>query len=130
MRLALPLLLLSVGCDVASVNMPFDDDGDGLMTDVEEQIGTDPDNPDSDGDGYEDGAEHDDHTDPLDADDHPYLAGWPIDACRTEMDPNGSGGNAQGDTAANFALTDQWGETVHLHDFCGQVVLMEASAFW
>ena len=134
MRVALPVLLLAAGCDMATVNMPFDDDADGLLTDQEEQLGTDPENPDSDDDGYQDGAEYDDHTDPLDGEDHPYLSGWPIDACRTQMDPAGDTGGmgavAQGDVAANFALTDQFGETVHLHDFCGQVVLIESSAFW
>lgn len=129
MRPAIPVWLLLSGCDFASVEMPFDDDGDGLLTDEEEEMGTDPDDPDSDGDGWEDGAEVDSYVDPLDPDEHPYTGGWAIDACRAQMDDAGTGTTV--DTVApNFALTDQHGDTVRLHDFCGKVVMLEASAFW
>ena len=44
-----------------------DDDGDGLTNDEEAALGTDPNNPDSDGDGIDDGQEvNTDGTDPLD----------------------------------------------------------------
>jgi hypothetical protein len=36
---------------------PSDDDMDGLMSDKEEELGTDPDNPDTDNDGLKDGEE-------------------------------------------------------------------------
>jgi hypothetical protein len=36
---------------------PTDNDKDGLMSDTEEEIGTDPENPDTDGDGLNDGEE-------------------------------------------------------------------------
>ena len=47
-----------------------DRDGDGLTDDEEATIGTDPVNPDTDGDGIDDGTEHggDNPTDPLDPD--------------------------------------------------------------
>lgn len=104
-----------------------DADGDGL-TDLEEaELGTDPEAADTDGDGYDDAAELDGNTDPTDRRDHPYLGGWPIDACRDDLQPTG---NRVGDVAEDFELTDQFGETVRLHDFCGQEVLMVSSAMW
>lgn len=48
---------------------PHDDDMDGLMSDVEEQLGTDPMNPDTDNDGLKDGPEVNKYmTDPLNKD--------------------------------------------------------------
>ena len=43
-----------------------------------------------------------------------------------DMEPTG---NDVGDTAENFALTDQFGDTVHLQDFCGRPLLLELTAF-
>lgn len=129
MRRTLPIWLLAAGCDVAPVDMPFDDDGDGLMSNDEEEMGTDPANPDSDEDGYQDGEEAENHTDPLDGDDHPYAGGWEIDACRSQMPEEGTG-TTVGEIAPNFALTDQHGEELRLHDFCGKAVEIVAAAFW
>lgn len=129
MKRTLPLWLFIAGCDVAPVDMPFDDDGDGLLSNDEEELGTNPDNPDSDEDGWLDGEEVSDHTDPLDADDHPYTGGWEIDACRTQMPAEGTG-TAVGEIAPNFGLTDQHGDTLKLHDFCGRAVMIVAAAFW
>lgn len=66
------------GYDTAVVTLRFDDkDGDGLPDDIEELIGSDPNDDDTDGDGLKDGVEVDggdpfvrdgDDTDPLDAD--------------------------------------------------------------
>lgn len=104
-----------------------DDDRDGLTNGEEDELGTDPDAADTDGDGYEDGEEVDGNTDPTDRQDHPYLGGWPIDACRDDLRPTG---NDVGDVTADFALLDQFGEEVHLHDFCGKEVLLLSSAMW
>lgn len=104
-----------------------DSDGDGLLDSEEADLGTDPQSPDSDGDGWEDGEEVFGNTDPLDVSDHPYSGGWPIDACRDSV---GSTGNGLGQIADDFALEDQHGETVNLHDFCGQEVLLVSSAMW
>ena len=103
-----------------------DADGDGLTDEEEAEWGTDPENPDSDGDGYDDGDEVEGNTDPLEAADHPYAGGWPIDACRADVVPTG---NSEGDIAENFTLMDQFGEYVRLHDFCDHVIFMVAGAF-
>jgi hypothetical protein len=121
----LPLLTL-VGC-LADVNFDADADGDGLLTSQESELGTNPANPDSDDDGWDDGEEAAQHTDPLDDTDKPYIGGWTIDACRADVE---STGNAEGEVANDFALLDQFGDTVHLHDFCNQVVWMIFAAFW
>ena len=131
--LAGALALGGIGCKVTGVDMPFDEDQDGLL--IEDTYGTDPNNPDTDGDTYLDGVEVDAGTDPLDANDHPYAMGWPIDSCRRDM--SGSG-NQVGQVAANFTGTawfndpktgDARSEDVHLWDFCGHVVLVENAGF-
>lgn len=127
MRSALLLLALAAGCDPAPVDMPFDSDGDGLMDDEEVALGTDPAKADSDGDGYADGAELDGFTDPADKEDHPYTGGWKIDSCRHDVQATG---NSVGDIAEDFELTDQFGDTLRLHDFCAQAVFIESSAYW
>lgn len=103
-----------------------DSDDDGLTDEEEDELGTDPDEPDSDGDGYDDGEEVDGHTDPTDADDAPYQAGWKINACRDDIT---STGTAEGDVIENFEFPNQYGETVRLHDFCNQVVLVVGAGF-
>lgn len=104
-----------------------DADGDGLNVDQETALGTDPGNPDSDGDGWNDGAESDSYTNPLDDADHPYEGGWPIDACRNDIEGSGYGA---GDVVQAFEMTDQFGEKVKVHDFCDQVVYIVFAAFW
>ena len=123
--LALSALLLAA-CGVPLVDLPFDSDRDGLLDDEEDVLGTDPALPDSDGDDWIDGDEVGSWTDPLDPDDHPYTGGWPIGACRHSI--QGSGW-APGFTAQQFALPDQYGDTVRLHDFCEQAVLLTAYSF-
>lgn len=105
----------------------LDDDGDGLTNGEEDDLGTSRSDRDSDGDGYEDGEEVDGNTDPTDRQDHPYLGGWPIDACRDSVS---STGNGVGQITSDFSLLDQYGEQVHLHDFCGKEVLLLSSAMW
>ncbi len=104
-----------------------DTDGDGLTDGDEIDAGTDPLAEDSDGDGFSDGDEVAGNTDPLDAEDTPYAGGYQIDDCRWDVE---STGTAIGDIAPNFELTDQYGETVRLHDFCNQVVLLIGGAMW
>lgn len=121
------LLALCAACEAPRADLPFDSDGDGLMDDEEEALGTDPSKGDSDGDGYDDGEEVAGFTDPADKEDHPYAGGWAIDSCRSEIQSTGSG---IGDIAANFELTDQFGETLRLHDFCARAVVLDVSAQW
>ncbi|MCB9761255.1 MAG: redoxin domain-containing protein [Alphaproteobacteria bacterium] len=107
--------------------MPFDGDGDGLMDDVEANYGTLPDNPDSDDDGWLDGEEIDGFTDPTDPADHPYTGGWGIGACRNDVAGETV---AVGSVAPNFEGVDQFGDTVRLHDFCHNAVLIVTGSEW
>ncbi|MBK7755818.1 MAG: hypothetical protein IPI35_05265 [Deltaproteobacteria bacterium] len=105
-----------------------DTDGDGLSDgDERGEHGTDPLDDDSDGDGASDGAEVLGYTDPTDATDKPYIGGWEIDACRGSIT---STGTTVGKIAPSFSLTDQHGDKVKLHDFCGKVVLLDFGTFW
>ena len=104
-----------------------DTDGDGLTDAEESALGTDPTASDSDSDGWDDGVEVETGTDPLDDGDHPYTGGWPIDDCRDSIQ---STGTFDGDIAENWTRTDQFGESISLHDFCDHAVLLVGSAFW
>lgn len=99
-------------------------DGDGLLD--ESAWGTDPRNPDTDGDGWGDGTEVDAGADPTDPDDVPYVGGWPLDPCRGSVVGEG---DAVGQVARDLVLPDQYGERVSLHDFCGHAVLVECTGF-
>ncbi len=67
----------SVDVTINVIDCLLDADFDGLNDDVEEEIGTDPNNPDTDGDGIEDGQEVNvDGTDPLD--DCDSIGGTPL----------------------------------------------------
>jgi len=120
-------LALAVACAPAEVEVPLDSDEDGLMDAEEQELGLDPASPDSDGDGYLDLEEIESNTDPTDPEDHPYLGGWPMDACASSVV---STGNAQGEVADGFEAMDQFGETVNLYDFCDRGVLLISAAFW
>ena len=144
-------LVASCGLLFAACGLPpdGDEDGDGLTNGEEEDLGTDPELADTDGDGLGDGDEVNQYgTDPLDEDtdgdtysdgdevegntdpdneiDHPYMGGWPIDACRSSVLPTG---DEVGQIPSNFSLMDQFGEYVQFHDFCNQVIFMAAGAF-
>jgi len=107
---------------------PFiDSDGDGLSDEEEIAMGLDPNSDDTDGDGYTDGTEDNSYTDPLDANDHPYAGGWPIDACRHDLEPTGTFN--EGDIVKNYTMLDQFDEQVRIHDFCDHVVLIEHAGF-
>lgn len=131
MRFAVVSLVTSlalIGCGVATVDMPLDADGDGLLSDVEEQLGTDPNNPDHDGDGITDGEEVANGNNPLDESDGPYPLGWPRDNCRNDVVEGV--GNTPGDKAADFELIAQDGNPVRLYDFCAQAILLVSAADW
>lgn len=53
--------------------------------------------------------------------------GWTIGACADSVRATG---NRVGQVASDFALTDQFGETVHLYDFCDRAVWLVFAAFW
>ena len=125
-RLTLIALLLgvAVACAPADVDVPLDLDRDGLL--LEDEYGTDPDNPDSDGDGHLDGEEVLAGTDPLDASDHPYHGGYGKDPCRADVVAEG---DDEGQVATPWSAVDQHGEEVSLYDFCGRVVYIEGAGF-
>ena len=104
-----------------------DADGDRLADVDETALGTDPANPDTDGDGHDDGTEVWHRSDPLDDADQPYVGGWRKGACRHDL---AATGHEPGDVAEDFALVDQHGDTVRLHDFCDRQVLLVSSALW
>ena len=112
---------------VSEVQLDIDEDEDGLLASEEAALGTDPKNPDSDGDGHFDGDELDAGFDPADSEDHPYMGGYDISRC--EDYENGTG-YAVGEISPDFELEDQHGEMVALSDFCGKTILIEGSADW
>ena len=89
-----------------------DRDGDGLTNDEEEGLGTDPDNPDTDGDGIDDGTEvgDEDPTDPLNPDtDGDRLCDGPEDVediCTGGEDMNADGVVDDDETDPNNPDTD------------------------
>lgn len=92
-----------------------DPDGDGLPTDYENEIGTDPNNPDTDGDGIKDGTEvyGENPTNPLDPDtDNDGLCDGSktvSDTCDAGEDKNNNGQIDEGETDPNKADTDNGG---------------------
>jgi len=126
LRGGLWLLLGCVGCLPSMEELGvLDSDGDGLTDSEEAELGTDPMREDTDSDGFSDAEEVAENTDPNNAHDMPYAGGWAIDACREDVE---STGYEVGDIAENFALVDQFGDTVELHDFCNRVVLLKGAA--
>ena len=115
-----------VACSPANVDIPLDQDGDGIVSNEEALIGTDPTNADSDNDGFSDGEELDMGTDPTDDSSRPYLGGWPMDACADDIVETGYD---KGEIAPDFELVDQFGDTVRLYDFCDHTVLLAAAAY-
>lgn len=104
-----------------------DADGDGLSDADEDALGTDPTASDSDGDGFSDGEEVDQNTDPTDQASVPFEGGWPISACNGKVEGEGWD---EGDVSNDWAMTDQFGESVNLHAFCDNVVYLVFAAFW
>ncbi len=106
----------------------LDLDGDGLDDLWEEEGGiVDPLLLDTDGDGWTDGEEVYGFADPADAGDHPYIGEWPRGPRPADLE---STGVEVGDIAEDFALQDQFDESVKLWSFYGQVVLIENAAPW
>ena len=82
---------------------------------------------DLDEDSFTNQEEWDAGSDPNDPDDIPYIGGWGKDAeCRFDIQPTG---NDVGQVAEDFALQDQFGDIVHLHDFCARPILLEFTGF-
>ena len=117
---------------VADACTIIDDDLDGLSLAGETAAGTDPANPDSDGDGILDGAEVDNGANPLEIFSWPQGLGmWPN---RLEASKEGLTGVqlgwGEGDVLFNQPWTDQFGQRVQLHQFYGYVVVLSVGAVW
>lgn len=86
-----------------------DTDGDGLTDVVEQQLGTDPNNPDTDNDSLSDGDEHNiHHTDPLmmDTDGDLYPDGFEVGARSQGFDPLVPNGNIATNDTDGDGLSD------------------------
>ncbi len=86
---------------------------------------------DVDGDGFDDGVEVGAQTDPLEIGSWPMDLGWPDrrDAASAAGVTGGSS-MSPGQVAPNLNLTDQFGNTVNLHQFYGYVVVISLGAVW
>lgn len=110
-------LLPLLGC-VGELDVPLDQDGDGLLSNVEESMGLDPNNADSDGDNHQDKVEVDQGFDPLNPEDHPYAGGYAINRCESAP------------SEGTWSLQDQYDEEVKLEDFCNSTILLQWGGFW
>ena len=54
-----------------------------------------------------------------------YIGGYNTNPCTAQTT-----GYAVGQVAGDFSLTDQYGETLTLSDFCNNTVLLVSAAFW
>lgn len=121
----LPLVLAACAVDV---DVPFDEDLDGLITTEESASNTDPLNPDSDGDGHSDGVEVNKGFDPNDPERYPYTGEYAVDAgCRDE--PLNATGSEVGDITAELSGIDRYGDNVRSWDFCRKTLLLKIGAF-
>ena len=104
-----------------------DTDGDMLSDPFEELIGTNPELGDSDGDGFTDAEEYLAYFDPDDRDDFPYEGGYPRGPLPQEIDSDGWG---PGDVSETWDNDDQFGETLDLHKFYGNVIMIDIGSEW
>ena len=117
------LLALSLGACTTTQ----DTDGDLLTDSFEATIGTNPEIDDSDGDGFLDGVEYLSYFDPMDEDDHPIEGNYPRGPIPAEIDNDGWD---EGDISNNWTHEDRHGDIVDLHDFYGQVILVDVGSEW
>lgn len=120
------------GADTDNVVEDIDSDGDGLTDGEEAELGTDPNSVDTDGDGYQDLAEVDAASDPASCISVPEGDGnWAN--CVNQMAWDGVEGSTwadDGEALNDFMFVDQFGNEVTLHQFYGQVVMVDFSAGW
>lgn len=127
----------SLGCTSSceidtSACVLLDEDNDQLNIYDEEYWGSDPLNPDTDGDGILDGIEYHNGADPLLMESWPgHLGIWPDRseaAAAAGVAP--TGGLQIGDVMANEAWVDQNGVAVNLHQFYGYITVVTVAARW
>ncbi|MDP6935652.1 MAG: hypothetical protein QGG40_22220, partial [Myxococcota bacterium] len=112
------------------------------LTDYEEVVtyGSDPNDTDTDDDGYSDFEESHAGTDPLDGASVIYTGGWPYNPGKESIgDPSFDADNdgeidagGLGDTVPRLIAMDQFGEEMDLYDLAGQgvPVAMDLSTGW
>ena len=111
--------------DDASGNQ--DPDGDGLTNDQEAQEGTDPNNPDTDGDGWDDGDEvHTYASDPNNEWSYPFSCHYPPGPGPQWQ---GQGWNT-GQVMQDAVLLDKCGDQIHMHGFSGWGMAIFIGAEW
>ncbi len=136
--LALVSLTFTLGCPPAGddddQSGPDGDlDGDLLTNAFEELIDTEPDDPDSDGDGWTDAEEHLTYFSPRIDTDFPYAGRYPRGPLMRGGDWNDyteEDGWAEGDISKSWADEDRFGEEIKLKRFYGQVILIDLSSEW
>jgi hypothetical protein len=112
---------ITLPLDVGTENPEGDDDLDLLTNAEEAQWGTDPQDSDSDDDGYLDGHEVMEDKDPTDPTSVIYLGGWPYNPDKDNVeqgDWNGTVGN--GELLPRLKAYDQYGDLVDIYDLMGQ----------
>ena len=154
----IPLAFALIGCTGATGT--YDRDGDGLSDADERLQGTDPDDPDTDGDTLDDGAEvWIWHTDPLDAytDDDRYRDGdevfegsdplskkdriykgrWPYFRDKDALGTKRMSADRveDGKKFPRFQAIDQFGDEVDLYDFAhpasgAELIVLQLDWFW
>ncbi len=108
-------------------------DGDLLSNSFEATIGSDPENADTDGDGFEDGLEYVAFFKPWAEDDFPYTGGYargPTPPGSRWDEITADDGWDEGDVSGSWTTEDRFGETIRLKRFFGQVVMLDFSAEW
>ena len=124
-------LLLGIGgCgqdkEEAECSADSDADSDGIDDCMEEELGTDPESDDSDGDGFTDQEELDCVSSPTDADEQCYACGWEHNDPGTIQ----ATGDEIGDVMASVTLPDRCGDMVDLWDFHGEYHVLYMTAAW
>jgi peroxiredoxin len=133
-RFASLAMLIPLSLLLACAGGVSDTDGDLLSDTLELLIGTNPEIDDSDGDGFTDAEEWLGYFNPMDPDDFPSEGGYfrmpsPLNHPTTDQEIE-SEGWLEGDISENWQLTDRYGDLVDLHDFYGQVILIDIGAEW
>ncbi len=111
-----------------------DTDEDLLSDNLELLIGTNPEIADSDGDGFTDAVEWLGYYNPMDAEDAPWEGEYhrmpsPSNHPNTDAEIDSNGWD-EGDISNNWTLEDRYGDLIDLHDWYGQVVLIDMGAEW
>jgi len=111
--------------------IPVDADGDGIDYQTEQELGLDPNSPDTDTDGFFDKHELDTGSDPLSIASWPYDSGlFPYRLDYAQADGVTGAGWSVGMVAPNHVVTDQYGAQLQLHQFYGYKIVLSFGARW